>query len=626
MKKMKKNPMMALRLLVIACTLVLVVSPMVSTIDAQPAGYPKLPWVGLRIIADESVRFLSMQQGEVHTQRYESSPTLIRSVQQDPNLELIISPGVWLCYLEFNLKRVGDKVVRQAIAYANDKEDMINTAKMGWAQLEEGIISIPWHPEFVSPKLLPEGYELTVGEQVIATGTGELNYPYNITKANQLLDDAGYIDTDGNGIRNIPPEKQHLFPTGVTVENPEGTGYRKELRFEVRSLRWFPSSHKPTEILVEEVPNIGIEFELHGEESSVMYPAIFEHKDFDIFTLATSQSPEFSTMIGLGYSGEYYPWGQNDCGFNNSRYDELWLIANTKPMGSEEQIQAIFEMQEMLQEEAVWISWYTSDDVHFLWKDFVDWVPMAGGPFTDMNIWTLINMYNEMNPNQGFMMAMGGDVMQCNPMRTTDLRTQYFEVMVYDSLLVFDPSLKVIPWLAEEYTYSADGLDWTFKIRDDAYWHDGKKLTAEDVAWNFEFCYDEKVARYWSWIQFIDRETITVEGNTVKFSLTEPYTWFEVWLPDLMIMAPHTYPEGQDWNTWDDPNPIGSGPFKFDSRIEMQETKLVRNDNWWYMRPETTTPETTTPVIPELDGSFLLAPVVVLGFSTLCLLSKRKTK
>ncbi|MFQ6123777.1 MAG: ABC transporter substrate-binding protein [Candidatus Heimdallarchaeota archaeon] len=593
---------------------------MTSTIAAQPAGYPKLPWIGIQVIPDASVRFLSMQQGETHTERYETSPTLIRTVQADPNLELVVAPGVWLCYLEFNLKRVGDRVVRQAIAYANNKADMINSAMLGWGTREEGIISIGWHPDYVSPKLL----------SVEDGGTGELHYSYNTTIANQLLDDAGYIDTDGNGIRNIPEEKQHLFPLGTTLENPEGTGFRNELRFTVRSLGWFPMSHKPTEILVDDVTDIGIKFDLSAEESAVMYPAIFEFKDFDIFTLATSQSPDFGGMLSLFYGPEYYAWGANDCGYNNSHYNDLWKDANRLTLGTQAHKDVVFEMQEMIQEEAIWISWYTGDDTHVINADFVDYVVMPGGIITDMNIWTVIKMYNQKDPTQGFNIAYPGDVMQLNPLVTTDLRTQWYEILVYDSLIAFDPDLQIVPWLAEEYTISDDGLDWTFKIRDDAYWHDGKQLTADDVAWNFKFCYDNQVARYWPWLQYIDRETITVEDNTVKFSLTEPNTWFLPSLHDLMIMAPHTYPEGQDHLTWEDPHPIGSGPFKFESREPGQTTKVVRNDNWWYMRPETTTPETTpettTPVVPELDGSFLVAYVVVLGFTTLWQLSKRKTK
>jgi len=596
---------------------------MISTVTAQPAGFPKLPSIGIQVIPDASVRFLSMQNGETHTERYETSPTLIRTVQADPNLNLVVAPGVWLCYLHFNMIRVNDKVVRQAIALANNKDDMINSAMLGWGTKEYGIISNGWHPTYVSPRLL-EG--------------GDLYYGYEIEKANKLLDDAGYIDTDGNGIRNIPPEKQSLFPLGLTLENPEGTGFRKELIFTVRSLGWFPMSHKPTEILTTDVEQIGIKFDLSAEESAVMYPAIFDHKDFDIFTLATSQSPEFNSMLDLFYGPEYYAGGANDCGYNDPRFNELWKLAYTLPLGSDDHKEVIFEMQEMIQDEALWISWYTGDDTHVISAEFAgyeDYI-MPGGIITDMNIWFVINAYNQMDPTKGFIIGFPGDIMQLNPYRTTDLRTQWYEILVYDSLVAYTPDLQVIPWLAEDFSSSTDGLDWSFTIREGVKWHDGTDLTPNDILWNFEFCYDNEVARYWPWLQYIKRDTLRVDGNTVKFSLNEPNTWFILGVHDLMIMNPDTYTGGEDWVSWEDPNPIASGPFMFEARVAGQTTQVVKNPDWWYTRPETITgpmvstiiqPGTTivsTVVVPEIDGSFLIAPVVMLGFALLYLARKRK--
>ena len=52
-------------------------------------------------------------------------------------------------------------------------------------------------------------------------------------------------------------------------------------------------------------------------------------------------------------------------------------------------------MQEMVQEEALWISWYTGDDTHVISTDFKGYTVMPGGIITDLNIWTVIGLYNE---------------------------------------------------------------------------------------------------------------------------------------------------------------------------------------------------------------------------------------
>jgi len=569
-----------------------------------------------------------MQRGETHSERYETSPTLIRMVQADPNLQLVTAPGVWVNYMQFNTWRVGDPVVRRAIAHACDKEDMINSAMLGWGTIEHGVVTLAWHPDFVSDRVLPGG---------------NLNYEYNITKANMLLDEAGYLDTDDDGIREIPPDKQDMFKTGATFENPDGTGVRDELRFTVRSLAWFLMSHKPTEILAGEVPKIGIKFDVSGEESTVLYPAIDQHMDYDIWTCATGEGPDFSTVFDEHYGPESYSNGANVDGYSNAHYDELWQQVYTLPYASPEHRAVIHEMQEIVNEECLWINWYTGDDTHVLNSNFAGYTVMPGGIITDYNIWTIIGLYNMVDRSEGFRIGYPGPVMNFNPLITGDWRSVWWETLIYDNLVALDPQLNVVPWLAESYSVSEDGLDWTFTIRDGVKWHDGKDFTPEDVLWNLAYCYDNKVAKFWPWVKSIDRATLRVDGNDVKFSLTQPNSWFILKVFAMKLIAPHTYPEGQDHLIWEDPHPIGTGPFMYDSHVEGQTWKAVRNPNWWYdgvdppfpgelpTGPQTTIVTLTgtattviTSVVPEFDASFLMVPVVILGFIMFHLARKRK--
>ena len=57
---------------------------------------------------------------------------------------------------------------------------------------------------------------------------------------------------------------------------------------------------------------------------------------------------------------------------------------------------------------------------------------------------------------------------------------------VYDTLFRLGDDLTPQPWLATDYSVSEDGLEWTFTIRDDVYFHNGEKLTAEDVVFSWE--------------------------------------------------------------------------------------------------------------------------------------------
>ncbi len=58
---------------------------------------------------------------------------------------------------------------------------------------------------------------------------------------------------------------------------------------------------------------------------------------------------------------------------------------------------------------------------------------------------------------------------------------------IYDTLLCKDASGRLLPWLAEAYERSGDGLTYTFSLRGGVRWHDGRPFTAADVAFTFEY-------------------------------------------------------------------------------------------------------------------------------------------
>ncbi|MGI8623358.1 MAG: ABC transporter substrate-binding protein [Solirubrobacteraceae bacterium] len=58
---------------------------------------------------------------------------------------------------------------------------------------------------------------------------------------------------------------------------------------------------------------------------------------------------------------------------------------------------------------------------------------------------------------------------------------------LYDTLLWKDSTGRMLPWLARRYRRSPDGLTYTFELRDGVKWHDGRPLTAADVAFTFEY-------------------------------------------------------------------------------------------------------------------------------------------
>jgi peptide/nickel transport system substrate-binding protein len=163
--------------------------------------------------------------------------------------------------------------------------------------------------------------------------------------------------------------------------------------------------------------------------------------------------------------------------------------------------------------------------------------------------------------------------------------------LLFDTLTWKDED-GVIPWLAEDWTVSDDGTEWTFALASDVAWHDGEPLTAEDVAFTFEYFKAHQGAFKWSWpVGKIDSTEVVDEG-TVVLNLTEPIAGaHEGLVGSLPIIPKHI------WEGVDDPGKltsedavIGSGPFEL-LEYSKEEARYVYEANPDYFRSVPTVDE-----------------------------------
>ncbi|MHA2356483.1 MAG: ABC transporter substrate-binding protein, partial [Candidatus Thorarchaeota archaeon] len=184
-----------------------------------------------------------------------------------------------------------------------------------------------------------------------------------------------------------------------------------------------------------------------------------------------------------------------------------------------------------------------------------------------------------------FVMAYPSDIGELNPVFWRSERSHWYDMCVYDTLLAYDDNLERIPWLAEDYSVSADGLTVTFDVRDGATWHDGVALTAEDVKFTFEYIRDGPVdANWWTILQTVT--DVSVSGNTVTVTLNQLNSFAVDNLGEIYILPKHIR-EGMpvDHSSFDDAANatahIGSGPFMFVERVEDEFTEMARFEDWW---------------------------------------------
>lgn len=154
---------------------------------------------------------------------------------------------------------------------------------------------------------------------------------------------------------------------------------------------------------------------------------------------------------------------------------------------------------------------------------------------------------------------------------------------IYETPIKLGPNNEHEPLLATEWSVSDDGLTYTLKLRDDVYFHNGDKMTAEDV----EFTLDgagHTSAGAAQLANYDDCEVI--DENTVAIHLTDPYGPFLNALAGrfALIMDKSYYEEvGEDgYNE----NPIGTGPYKFAERVSGDHITLEAFDKYWQGEPE----------------------------------------
>lgn len=147
--------------------------------------------------------------------------------------------------------------------------------------------------------------------------------------------------------------------------------------------------------------------------------------------------------------------------------------------------------------------------------------------------------------------------------------------IVQSTLVKYTSDLTFENDLATGYELSKDGLSWTFTIREDAYFTDGEKVTAEDVAFTLETA---KKAQGSVDLTYME-SAVAKDDTTVVITLVEPTSIFLNTLASVGIVPKHAYSE--DYGT----NPMGSGPYKFVEWKPQEQILFTANEKYYGKTP-----------------------------------------
>ncbi|MBI3707197.1 MAG: ABC transporter substrate-binding protein [Proteobacteria bacterium] len=148
-----------------------------------------------------------------------------------------------------------------------------------------------------------------------------------------------------------------------------------------------------------------------------------------------------------------------------------------------------------------------------------------------------------------------------------------------DKLVDIDAKLNFVPQLATEWTWSADNLVLTMKLRSGVVFHDGTPLNAEAAKYNIERYRTDPESRRRAELKPVKGVDV-VDPMTVRINLSEPYAPLIAVLSDRagMMLSPKATEAaaGKIAN-----NPVCSGPFKFTERIAQERIVLDKFDGYW---------------------------------------------
>ena len=147
---------------------------------------------------------------------------------------------------------------------------------------------------------------------------------------------------------------------------------------------------------------------------------------------------------------------------------------------------------------------------------------------------------------------------------------------VFEGLTRFMSDGSVVAGLAESWTISEDGLNYTFSLRDGVTFHDGTTMDAEDVKFSLDRARAEDSANAQKALFANIADVSIVDPQTVAVTLTAPdgnFLFNMAW-GDAVIVAPESI-EGIKQT------PIGTGAFKFDQWVQGDRVELSRNPDYW---------------------------------------------
>ena len=363
--------------------------PMVGSGPFRVAELEKGKWIRLAANRDyprelggppaiDEVYFVSSQNPDSMIQDYEAGnldgivdwpATYYKILRSLPGTTVVAAPAVGFHELGFNCwaspdsqgdPLLRDVAVRQAIAWAIDR-DRINAASME-------SLAVPG-ASLVSPVQGFWQWQVPVGHEVT----------FNPEKAKRILENAGYTDRDGDGVRE--------------------TAGGKMLDFRLVTLSEYPEDRVAGKLIVASCTAIGVNLRLEQKDEGAFADDVYDNADYDLFIWSWRGGIDPGFMLSTFTTAQIHGWG--DSQYSDPEYDDLYAaqaeaLDPAKPDDLTARKAITDKMQAMLYRDAPYvILWYNVNLQAFRTDGWTGYgaVPVKGGaPFFNLTRTTYLDL------------------------------------------------------------------------------------------------------------------------------------------------------------------------------------------------------------------------------------------
>jgi peptide/nickel transport system substrate-binding protein len=279
-------------------------------------GAPKNDGLIFKIIPDDVMRGLELKKGTVDIVLNDVAPDIEFQLRKDPRLRTVESPGVDYQYIGVNLTDplLKDVRVRQALAYAIDRQAIVDYLRRGLASVSTGILPpLSW-------AYAPDSFVFT----------------HDPAKARALLDDAGYRDPDGEG--PAPRLTLTLKTTNIEFNRLQSALVQQNLR------------------------DVGVELDVRTYEFATLYTDVLG-ENFQLYFLqwtgGSLADPDILRRVF--HSNQVPPDGYNRGHYSNPEVDRL-LDEASASTDDRRRLELFQQVQRIVAREVPYISlWYKTN-------------------------------------------------------------------------------------------------------------------------------------------------------------------------------------------------------------------------------------------------------------------------